>query len=307
MKNTVWKLSASKRAAALALSFLLILGIGSASAEYQPTGDPATTGDITADASPRPQASQSPEELQTDGIVPAGGGGGNVNNEVVVINTVDSRFAHRARVGFARVTGQEAHNQNAAAATSSCNDCRTVAVAAQAVVVQRTDASDISPRNIAIAVNADCVRCETFAAAYQFVFTTDGLVRFAPGAEQKMAELESRIRSVAGNEELSFAELEARIDALVNQTWALVKTELESVGMQGTGRPSKDIDEKTTGGESPSPSPSPSGSASPSPSPDASESPVTQEPEAETSPSPEPTQTVTPSAEPDGSPSPSPT
>jgi cell division septation protein DedD len=307
VKSAVLKLMASKRAAALALSFVLILGVGSASAEFQPTGDPAASGDITADASPSPQPSQSPEALQTDGIVPAGGGGGNVNNEVVVINTVDSRFAHRARVGFARVTGQEAHNQNAAAATSSCNDCRTVAVAAQAVVVQRTDASDISPRNFAVAVNADCVRCETFAAAYQLVFTTDGLVRFAPGAEQKMAELEGRIRSVAGNEGLSFAELEARIDALVEQTWAVVKTELESVGMQGTGRPSKDTGQKTTGGESPSPSPSPSESTSPSPSPDASESPDTQEPEAETSPTPEPTETVTPSAEPDESPSPSPT
>lgn len=299
MKNAMLKLLTSKRAAALALSFVLILGMGSASAEFQPTGDPAS-----ADATPTPQPSGSPEALQADGIVPAGGGGGNVNNEVVVINTVDSRFAHRARVGFARVTGREAHNQNAAAATSSCNDCRTVAVAAQAVVVQRTDASDISPRNFAVAVNADCVRCETFAAAYQLVFTTDGLVRFAPGAEQKMAELEGRIRSVAGNEDLSFPELESRIDALVEQTWSVVESELEAVGMQGTGRPSKDTDEKTTGGESPSPSPSPSESPSPTPSPDVSESPDSREPDS--SATPEPDETVSPAAEPEESPSPSP-
>jgi putative peptide zinc metalloprotease protein len=304
VKEIFLKSVASKRVAALTLAFVLILGIGSASAEFQPTGDPTTSGEVTQ-ASPSPEVSPEPEaSLSAEGVVPPNGGGGNVNNEVVVINTVDSRFAHRAGVGFARVTGREAHNQNAAAATSSCNDCRTVAVAAQAVVVQRTDASDISPRNFAVAINADCVRCETFAAAYQLVFTTDGLVRFAPGAEQRMAALEGEIRAVAGNEELSFSELEARIDALVEETWAVVKGELEAVGMQGTGRPSKDTDEKTTGDESPSPSPSPSESTSPSPSPDASESPGTSE--QEPSPTPEPTETATPATEPEEIPSPGP-
>lgn len=304
MKDVYLKLIGSKRVAALTLAMVLLLGIGSADAEFEAT-DP--TGDaVAADASPSPDPSSTPEESPSpEGITPPGGGGGNVNNEVVVINTVDSRSAHRAGVGVARVTGREAHNQNAAAATSSCNDCRTVAVAAQAVLIQRTDASDISPRNFAIAINADCVRCETFAAAYQLVFTTDGLVRLTDGAQQQLAAYEGKIRAIAGDEDLSFPEMEAKIDGLVAQMWSLVKSELAAVGIQGSSKPLKDTDEATTGGESPSPSPSVSESPSESPSPTDS---ATPDPEgSDVGSSPEPTETATPANEPEATPSPSPT
>ena len=261
---------ASKRAVGIVFATVLLFGVGNASAEYQGatySQEPVST----TEPSPTPDPSPSQEA----GITPPGGGGGNINNEVVVVNTVDGRSADRARVGVARVTGHVANNQNAAAATSSCSDCRTVAVAAQAVIIQRTDATTISPRNYAIAINQSCVRCETFAAAYQYVFTTDGLVRFSAGAEQKLAGFEGQIRQVAGDGSLSFPEMEAKIDGIVAKMWSLVASELEAVGVQGSGRALKDTDRATeqTGDPSPTPSPSASPSASPSPSGSASPSP----------------------------------
>ena len=280
-----------KRIAPIVLAVLLVLGVGSANAEFEPA--PVSGSSITE---PIPTASTTPTPEQTiidGGVTPVGGGGGNVNNEVVVINTVDGRSAHRARVGAARVTGSEAENQNAAAATSSCSDCRTVAVAAQAVLIQRTDATKIAPRNYAIALNQSCSGCETFAAAYQYVFTTDGLVRFSAGAEQKLAAFEGRIRDVAADESLSFPEMESKLDALVEQMWALVRSELEAAGTTGTGRHSKDSDEATDSTD-PSPTPTPSESPSPTPSseaqasvPDASPSATpTEEPSSAQGPTP---------------------
>ena len=292
MKATLIKLATSKRAIGMALAAVMLLGVGNASAEFEPT---TTQEPVPTDTAASPTPSPSPSE---PGPPDGAGGGGNVNNEVVVINTVDGRAADRAGFGVARVVGSDVHNQNAAAATSSCDDCRTVAVAAQAVIIQRTDATTIAPKNFAIAINQSCTSCETFAAAYQYVFTTDGLVRFDAGLAQKLSGLQGQIRAVAGNESLSFPEMEARIDGLVEQMWSLVRSELVAVGVQGTGRGTKDTDKTTedTGGPSPSPSPSPSESPSASPTPTASDSgaDASPTPSASASPAPEPSASGSP-------------
>lgn len=297
LKLVMSKVLASKRPVGLALAIVLLMGVGNASAEFQPETISGTQ-EAAAEVSPSP----SPDASEEDGITPPGGGGGNINNKVVVTNTVDGRSAHRAGVGVARVTDLEARNQNAAAATSSCSDCRTVAVAAQAVIVQRTNASTIAPQNYAIALNQNCVRCETFAAAYQYVFTTDGLVRFTEGAQQKLAGFEQQIKAVAAEEDLSFSAMEAKIDALVEEMWALVKTELEAVGVKGAGRAVKDTDETTEDAGNPSPSPTPSPSESPSVLPTASTTPSGTGGDDD---EPSPTPSVSPSESTSPSPSPS--
>lgn len=131
------------------------------------------------------------------------------------------------------------------------------------------------------------------------MFTTDGLVRFDDGLAQKLSGLQGQIRAVAGNESLSFPEMEARIDGLVEQMWALVRSELVAVGVQGTGRATKDTDETTedAGGPSPSPSASPSESPSASPTPTVSDG-------AEASPT--PSESASPDPEPSASGSPAP-
>lgn len=251
-------------------------GVAGATSYGASTDTSATTDALTS----------SPDE----GITAGGGGGGTVNNEVVVLNTTDGRFAQRSGFGIAKVTGDTAENQNAAAATSSCTDCRTVAVAVQIVLVQRTDAANISPRNFAIAINNNCLRCETFAAAYQYIVTTQGIVRFTPEGQRRLSELQNQIRAIAATDGMPFPELEAQIDALVEQMWAVVDEETRLVG--GSGRAYKDSDEATEDNPSPSPTMSPSDNPS-------------SEPSTGTTPSPSSTPSQEPSTEPTPSPSPS--
>jgi len=247
-KSRIGSLLRSRTTIILVLLTLLLGGVSIARATGDGTTD--TTSDTTTESGTTTSESNG-------GITPEGGGGGNVNNEVVVLNTVDGRFANRAGFGTARVTGDTAENQNAAAATSSCSDCRTVAVAVQIVLIQRTDASNISPSNVAVAINNNCLRCDTFAAAYQYVITTDGLVRFTPEGEQQLSALQDEIRALAATDGVPFPELEAQIDARVEQMWAVVDSELAKVGKFGRGNTAKDTDAATED-STPSPTASPS-------------------------------------------------
>ena len=273
-----------------ALIALMAFGIGNAGATLDPITSP--------DASPTGSSTLATES--TGGITPLGGGGGNVNNEVVVRNTVDGHFAQRAGLGIARVTGDVVENQNAAAATSSCSDCRTVAVAVQIVLIQRTDASVVSPRNLAIALNVGCQRCDTFAAAYQYAVTTDGLVRFTPGAQQQLAALESQIRSLTATDGVPFPDLEAQIDAVVEQMWAIVDQDLVQVGVRGTGQAFEDTDVALgDDGATPQPTSSPDGTAS-------TGDPAREEEDGlggdgDTSPAPRPSDSATPEPSPSSS------
>lgn len=280
---------------ALVAVLALLLG-GIASATTEPGG---TDTDASSTTSP---IATGAAETGVGGITTGGGGGGNVNNEVVVINTVDGRFANRAGFGTARVTGDEAENQNAAAATSSCTDCRTVAVAVQIVLIERNDASVISPRNFAIAINNQCLRCQTFAAAYQYVITTDGLVRFTPAGQQRLAELQRQIRALAATDGIEFPVLEAQIDDLVEQMWSVVDNELVMAGVPADATPYQDSDTATEDATA-SPSPVESGIVEASPSPEASHtgsasSETPQEPGDSPSPTPSPSTGPSPTNEP---------
>jgi putative peptide zinc metalloprotease protein len=244
---------------------------GPAPTEVASPADPSTTSD--------PGGS-----TQTSGDV---GGGGSVNNEVVLLNLTDGRFAHRARFGTARVTGGDVTNTNSAAATSSCSDCRTVAVAVQIVLVMR-DSAYIAPRNQAVAINNSCLRCESYALAYQYVVSTGGIVHFTPEGQQRLAELEAQISHLTASD-LGFLELEARIDAIVEQMWSVVDEEVVRVGMNPRGSASKDSDRaQSETATSPAPSESPTG-------PTGEEQSAGTEPEASPSPSDDPEQSTSPS------------
>jgi hypothetical protein len=239
-----------------------------------------------------------PEGSSEDLSGSSSGGGGGVNNEVVVQNLVDGRFAHRAGFGMARVTGGDVTNTNSAAAVSSCSDCRTVAVAVQAVLVMG-DSDLIVPRNQAVAINSQCLRCHSYALAYQYVVSTGGMVRFTPEGSQRLAELRAQISSLAAGD-LPFLELEARIDALVEQMWAVVDQQVVRVGRQPKGSATKTSD-RADDGAAPSPEES---SAAPSPEPtepDASggsdgADTATPSPTPSSSSTPEPSPTPTPTS-----------
>jgi len=246
------------------------------------------TADATADTL---DVSSTPSPAASGSLLEGTGGGGAVNNEVVVLNVTDGRFANRAGSGIARVTGGDVTTTNSAAATSSCTDCRTVAVATQIVLIMG-DSDYIAPTNQAVAINTNCLRCHSYALAYQYVITTDGIVHFTTAGQRRLAELEAAIRDLAASE-LPFLELEAQIDALVEQMWAVVDNELVQAGVDAKGSAAKDSDRADEDGSasaeapsSPTPGPTPSDAAEPSPT------------ASESSPTPTPTPTAGPTSSP---------
>lgn len=275
---------------ALLLSGWSIGGTGARDG-YAPTADSSSSAD-------QPSSSETPQGT-SEGVTAGGGGGGTVNNQVVVVNKNDARVASRFGSGVARVTGDSAQNQNAAVAQSSCTDCRTVAVAVQIVLVQRTDASTIAPSNYAFAINQQCVRCQTFAAAYQYVVTTEGIVHFTAEGNQRLAALQNELRSLVSNDSISFPELDAQIGGLVQEMWSVVDNQLVLAGVNGHGVPDEEVD-VALDDSTPAPTLSSSPSVADSPTPAVSDQPTASS-------SPTPAETTEPAEEsPTTSPSPSP-
>lgn len=194
------------------------------------------------------------------------------NHSVVLVNEQDARALQRAGFSLQRELGDTVDNRNAAAAVSSgCEGCRTVAVALQVVLVE-SDPSTVVPENLALALNQQCTGCESMAAAYQYVLTTDGIVRFTPEGQQQMSAIEHEISDIAGSS-LPFPELEAALDVQVARYWDVVESELVRVGIGHTGTPKKKIDVATEPEACPGEACPPS-TASPAPTePDASASP----------------------------------
>ena len=242
--------------------------------------------------------------------------GNSGNQSVVLVNKQDGKAESRSGYQTAKNMSDTIDNQNAAAATSAdCTGCRTVAVAVQ-VVLAENDPSTVTPANIALAINQNCTGCETAAFAYQYVITTRGPSHFSPDGNQTIANLRRQIEAVADSGAPLF-EIDARLDALVDQMWSTVDSELVETGIEFRSTELEDSDVATEDDTSPSPSASPSESASPTPTESASPSPTDSEtPVTEVTPTAEPTTdgtttttdpTSEPASEPSETPSESPT
>jgi hypothetical protein len=93
--------------------------------------------------------------------------------------------------------GDELRSANVARADSTdCTDCRTVAVAVQAVVVKGSPHTS-APTNAAIAVNENCLNCTTHAFAYQYVVSTADRVVLTRRGRRRVATLREQIDNAA--------------------------------------------------------------------------------------------------------------
>lgn len=197
------------------------------------------------------------------------------NNVVVLVNTHDGKIETKSADGVARETGDVVDNANAAYSYSRCTDCRTVAVAMQVVLVF-TKASNVQPKNLAIAQNQSCTRCESMASAYQFVVSTGGVVHFTSAGQQRMQAVAARVKDLI-DQPLDFPTLDARLDVQADELWSVVSEELRRAGKAALGTPRKAMDTDTDDGTptiSPSPTPTASVTGSPSESPEPSPAPT---------------------------------
>jgi putative peptide zinc metalloprotease protein len=162
----------------------------------------------------------------------ADGTGGGADNVVLAFNHQDGALRSASRVAVSITAAGTVGNENLAYAQSSCTDCRTVAVAMQAVAIVR-DADVIQPKNVALAVNADCQSCQTAAFAYQYVLTTGGMVRLSERGRHEVSTIREDASELAASS-LPFPELEEQLDTLAARFRAVIDAELTDVGANGS-------------------------------------------------------------------------
>lgn len=207
---------------------------------------------------------------------PAGAAAG--DNDAQAINTEDGSSLFAFAFDIRRVADGVVDQTNVAVAYASCEQCQTVAVAIQIVLVTG-DADVVNPENVAVAVNENCTSCDTLASAYQFVIGGDGPVRFTAEGNRRLREIRARLRDLErreGEEGLTTADIQAEIDAIIVEVRDVLTNDL----VRGDGDDGDDDDEDEV-------SPSPTASAPPSPSaiPSASQSETNDAGETPTPPS----------------------
>jgi putative peptide zinc metalloprotease protein len=153
------------------------------------------------------------------------------DTSAVAVNTRDGSSIFRLAFNIRRVTGDVVDQSNAAVAVSSCEECRTVAISFQVLLVE-SDPSLVSPENLALAYNQDCTLCDTFAAAYQIVLGDGTRLRFTAEGSKAIAGIRRELKALR-NQDLSDADLDAQLDGIYGRLKGVLDTELVGVGQPG--------------------------------------------------------------------------
>lgn len=239
------------------------------------------------------EPSPSPDTIAVDTGTTSGASG---DNAALAVATKDGASTFTVSFRIVRTSSDTVDETNIAFAFASCEACEAVAIAVQVVLVGSSP-STVIPENYAIALNFECVDCQTLASAYQFVQGTDGNVHFSPEGNRALAEIRRQLETLRRSD-LSIGEIQTELDALADQLRTVLADELLASGPEGV-QVDQVQDQNTV--EAPAATPSPATSTSPSvtssPSPTESTSPT---PEPSTSPaeSPSPTMSSSPAASP---------
>jgi putative peptide zinc metalloprotease protein len=150
------------------------------------------------------------------------------DNAAVAVNTKDGTTVFRIAFAIRHLMSDVVTETNAAVAYNSCTDCASVAVAFEVVLVQ-SDASVISPTNVAIAINENCTTCVAVAEAYQFVTSTGAVVHFDAEGNRILASIRQRLEALKG-QDLTIAQLQALLDEMSAQIADVLTNHLVSVG-----------------------------------------------------------------------------
>ena len=162
------------------------------------------------------------------------------NNVVQVNNERDGAWKTRAKSSVEQEPGPSIVNENVALARASCTDCRTVAVAVQAIIVEGP-VDDFRPGNAAVAFNESCVRCMTYAYARQEVLYADGPVVLDGEAKDRYQAVKAQLDAVADSG-LSFDEMTVELDHLAVELVAALRGAIEESGHHATERADRKVE-----------------------------------------------------------------
>jgi putative peptide zinc metalloprotease protein len=150
------------------------------------------------------------------------------DNAAIAVNTKDGTTVFKVAFAIRHVMSDVVDETNAAVAYNSCTDCASVAIAFEIVLIE-SDASVISPTNLAIAFNENCTTCIAVAEAYQFVLGTGGLVHFDAEGNRILAELRRRLHALR-KEDLTIDQLQVILDDISARIADVLANHLVSVG-----------------------------------------------------------------------------
>lgn len=121
--------------------------------------------------------------------------------------------------------GEELRSANVARADSTdCTDCRTVAVAVQAVLVKGSP-QIATPTNAALAINENCLGCTTYAFAYQYIVSTKERVQLTSRGRERVQLLREQI-DAAAHSDLAPDDLNLRLRELAADFRAAIDADL---------------------------------------------------------------------------------
>jgi putative peptide zinc metalloprotease protein len=166
------------------------------------------------------------------------------DNTAIAINTKDGTDIFKLAFKIARVNQDIVDQSNAAVAFNSCEECQSIAVAFQIVLIF-SDPDVVSPTNLALALNYECDACVAFASAYQWVLTTGGPVHFTAEGNTRLAELRKRLQELLKSD-VTLEQLRAELDQIKSEVADILANELVPAGR-------KDESETTTEGTTTAP------------------------------------------------------
>jgi putative peptide zinc metalloprotease protein len=150
------------------------------------------------------------------------------DNTAIAINTKGGTDIFKLAFKIVRVNQDVVDQSNAAVAFNSCEQCQSVAIAFQIVLIF-SDPAVVSSENLALALNYQCDACIAFAAAYQWLLTTGGPVHLTAEGNQRIAEIRKRLHDLA-NSNLTPEQLQAELDQIKTEIADILAAELVPAG-----------------------------------------------------------------------------
>ena len=194
---------------------------------------------------------------------------------------------------------------NATVAYASCEQCQTIAIAIQVVLVN-SPVEQLTPRNIGLAFNDGCVTCVTVALAYQIVIGNGQKLEFTKEARKRLRAIAKALRRLERSDGTA-QEVVDEVNRIMADLGDVLSTGLRTAGPlrdeddEDVADQERDDDERPDqsrlapeAGAAPTPTPAPAApGTTPTPTPTAT---VTPAPTATAEPTvtPEPTATATP-------------
>lgn len=163
----------------------------------------------------------------------AGTAGASTDNVAAAVNTTDGKTVYAISLKIVQTFSDTIDATNAAVAVASCEDCQTVAIALEGVLVIG-DPATFDPTNLALAMNTGCTRCQTLASAYQHVVQNDTRVRISGAGRREIAAIRAELQSLRTSG-LDIVTIQARVDDAAARFIRVLENEVYPIGRPADG------------------------------------------------------------------------